>query len=363
MMDVIVIGAGQAGLATGYHLQRAHLNFVILEASAQAAGSWPSYYASLRLFSPARYSSLPGMPFPGVPDHYPTRDEVIAYLTQYAAHFHLPVITEQWVEAVTKQGDIFTVLTRDGRSYIARYVIAATGSFNRPRVPELPNQAAFQGTILHSSAYRSPEALAGKHVIVVGGGNSAVQIATELAQVANVTLTTRHPLRFMRQRILGRDFHFWLKLSGVDKRKPRHASADPHVLDMGMYQQAIKSGRPATRPMFTAFTERGVIGQDGQELPADAVIFATGFRPNLDYLSALGALNASGAPLHLDGISTTVAGLGYIGLSYMRSFASATLRGVGADAAYVATQAAQYLGFPAPSDSQWCCWPTLSPSS
>jgi putative flavoprotein involved in K+ transport len=362
MLDVIVIGAGQAGLAAGYHLKQAGVNFVILEASDQPAGSWPSYYDSLRLFSPARYSSLPGMPFPGVGDHYPTRDEVIAYLTTYAEHFHLPVITGTRVESVTKQGDLFEVLANGGRNFTARYIIAATGSFSRPKMPTITNQSLFAGEIIHSSVYRSPDAYVGKRVIVVGGGNSAVQIAAELAQVAHVTLATRHPLRFMRQRFLGQDFHFWIKLIGIDDRKPRNLPAEPHVLDAGIYQQAVKSGKPVTRSMFTAFTQRGVRWDDGQEEAIDAVIFATGFRPNVDFLASTGALSDSGDPLHDGGISTIVTGLGYVGLNYMRSFASATLRGVGRDAQHVVKHATHYLGIRAKTQRSLCCWPTLSAS-
>ncbi|MEZ4728706.1 MAG: NAD(P)-binding domain-containing protein [Caldilineaceae bacterium] len=206
-LDTLVIGAGQAGLAAGYHLQRAGNSFIILETGDRPAGSWPHYYDSLRLFSPARFSSLPGFPFPGDPERYPTRDEVIDYLETYAAHFGFPICFGAQVVNVTQDNGLFTVATADNRLFHARSLIAATGSFHRPYIPILPGQQNFQGKILHSVAYRTPTAFAGQRVVVVGAGNSAIQIASELAQVAQVTLATRQPVRFVTQRPYGRDLH------------------------------------------------------------------------------------------------------------------------------------------------------------
>jgi len=213
--DALVIGAGQAGLAAGYHLRRAGLSLAILEAGEEPGGSWPGYYESLTLFSPSRYSGLPGMPFPGPPDRYPTRDEVTAYLRRYAEVFGLPVLTGEPVLRAERAGAGFRVLTAGGE-YWARTLIAATGSFNKPHRPRFPNQGAFRGRILHAAEYRNAEPFRGKRVVVVGAGNSAVQIAHELAAVARTTLATRAPLRFGPQTILGRDVHFWLSATGPD---------------------------------------------------------------------------------------------------------------------------------------------------
>jgi putative flavoprotein involved in K+ transport len=343
--DSLVIGAGQAGLAAGYHLQRAGKRFAILEASDHAGGSWPHYYKSLRLFSPARFSSLPGLGFPGDPERYPARDEVIAYLRQYAAYFRLPVITGAPVETVARDAGRFVVSTASGQRYYSRSLIAATGSFHHPHIPELPGQHAFTGTLLHSFAYGEPAPFAGQRVVVVGGGNSAVQIATELARTARVSLVTRAPLRFVDQRPLGRDVHFWwwlLRLDTSPVERPqvklfaRLAEGDgPRVLDTGVYRRALAAAAPDIRPMFQRLTERGIVWADGREEAVDTVVLATGYRPNLDYLAALGALGEQGEPLHRYGVSSVVPGLGFVGLSNQRTLASAALRGVGPDAAVV----------------------------
>jgi putative flavoprotein involved in K+ transport len=360
--DAVVIGGGQSGLVAGYHLRQAGLRFVILEAGADTAGSWPQYYDSLKLFSPARYSSLPGMPFPGDPDRYPTRDEVIAYLRAYAKRFDLPVLTHQRVECVARRGEGFLVRTTQGATFSTHGVIAASGAFNRPNIPVLEGQAAYKGTILHSSAYMTPEPFAGQRVLIVGAGNSAVQIGVELAQTAQVTLASRSPIRFIRQRILGRDVHFWFGISGFDRWQRRFRRWNPteikpvEVLDSGRYRAAFDTGNPATRPMFSRFTPVGVAWDDGVEEAFDAVIFATGFRPNFPYLAGLeDALDEYGNARHTGGISASVAGLYYVGISGQRSFASATLRGVGSDAGHVVNDLLRSVQRPAEREAKRCC--------
>jgi putative flavoprotein involved in K+ transport len=347
VLDALVIGAGQAGLAAGYHLNRADLSFEILEAAEEPGGSWPRYYESLKLFSPARYSGLPAMPFPGPPDRYPTRDEATAYLRHYAEVFGLPVSTGERVLHAERAGAGFRVLTASGGEYRARTLIAATGSFSKPHRPRFPSQGAFRGRILHAAEYRNAEPFRGKRVVVVGGGNSAVQIAHELAGVAETTLATRAPLRFEPQTILGRDVHFWLSVSGLDRLPLGRffdVSEPGAVVDDGTYAAAVRAGRPGRRPVFSRFTESGVDWDGGEEEEAvDAVLLATGYRPNLDYLRPLGVLREDGRPYQRAGIARSVPGLYFVGLPFQTSFASATLRGVGPDAALVVTHARRFV--------------------
>lgn len=339
--DTIVIGAGQAGLATGYHLQQAGLRFLILEAGNEPGGSWPHFYDSLSLNSTARYSSLPGLPFPGQPDHYPRRDEAVAYLRSYAAHFALPVVTGARVVKVERSGRFFRVITGDKGCYKTRTVVAATGFFSQPNMPDLPGQAQYRGQLWHAANYRRPEPFRRQRVVVVGGGNAAVQIGVELAQVAQVTLATRHPIRYLPQRVLGRDIHFWLNLSGLDRSHWLDEKGMP-VFDTGTYRTAIAAGQPDHRLMFERFTPDGIIWSDGRYEKVDAIIFATGYRPHPAYLAGLGALDETGRARQRQGASTTVPGVYYVGLPGQRNAASATLRGVGADAKIVVNHLRRY---------------------
>jgi putative flavoprotein involved in K+ transport len=345
--DVVVVGAGQSGLAAARALREHGLSAVVLEAGPEPAGSWPHYYDSLALFSPARYSAMPGLDFPGDPDHYPHRDEVVAYLRRYAATLDADIRVNTPVAAVEPGGGGgFLVHTATGPAFHTKGVVAATGSFGNPYTPALPGQDDFTGRVLHVASYRHPHEHAGERVVVVGAGNSAVQVAYELAQVATVTLASRHPVNFHPQRRGGRDLHHWLTSTGFDLLPPQwlaHYLGDRWVLDTGKYRQALDAGWMDRRPMFTAFGGDGVVWPDGTREQADTVLFATGYRPHLGYLSPLGALDSHGMPLHSGGISATHPGLIYLGLEDQRSFSSNTLRGVSRDAVHLITPLAAHV--------------------
>ncbi len=354
--DAIIIGGGQAGLAAAYALRTGGLKPVILEAGAEPVGSWPRYYDSLTLFSPARYSSLPGVPFPGDPEHYPHRDEVVDYLRSYASCLDSEIRTGHRVDAVTHDNGAFIVHAAGEAALTAPIVIAASGGFSRPHRPALPGLDSFTGQVLHSSDYRDPEPLAGQRVIVVGAGNSAVQIAAELAGHAHVTLATRAPVKFAPQRPFGKDVHFWSAAVGFDHLPIGHLLKKPltsPVNDPGIYRTAIHKGQPDQRRMFTTIDGDTVHWPDGTRETVDTILLATGFKPGLSYLDTLGALDPDGHPLQSRGLSTSHPGLGYVGLEWQRSFASATLRGVGRDAHYVLRK----LTGNRVSTSKRCCQP------
>ncbi|MFB7115988.1 flavin-containing monooxygenase [Streptomyces sp. NPDC056291] len=343
--DVAVIGGGQSGLATAHALLRRGLRPVVLEASSTTAGSWPRYYDSLTLFSPARYSSLPGMPFPGADrDRYPHRDEVVDYLAAYAGRLDAEIRTGCRVTAVRRTGGGFEVELGGVGKLSARAVVAASGSFGRPHRPALPGFEEFAGQVLHSADYRSTAPFADRRVVVVGAGNSAVQIAAELAKTARVTLATREPVKFAAQRILGRDLHFWLTRTRLDtaplgRLLPR-PPAQP-VLDDGRYRAALAAGRPERRPLFTGTQGAKISWPGGEREEVDVVVLATGYRPDLPYLAHLdGALDAAGRPRHREGIATGVPGLAFVGLEWQRSLSSNSLRGVGRDADRIARRLA-----------------------
>lgn len=344
---VVIVGGGQSGLAAARAVRDAGLRPLVLEAGDNPVGSWPGYYDSLTLFSPSQYSSMPGAPFGGDPDHYPTRDEVVAYLQGYAEGLGVEIRTNTRVAAVETDGAGFVVHTGGGDSLSAGGVVAASGSFSNPYVPVLPGREGFTGQVLHAAAYRNPEPYAGQRVVIVGAGNSAVQVGYELGQVAEVTLATRAPLMFLPQRHGGKDLHYWLTTLGFDELPPAWLApliTGTPVHDDGVYSKAEATGVFDRREMFTGFDGDQIVWADGEREQVDVVLFATGYRPSLGYLSGLGALDPNGMPLHVGGISLTHPGLVYVGLEFQRSFSSNTLRGVHGDADYVVGPLAAHVG-------------------
>lgn len=329
--EVIVVGAGQAGLATGRRLQVAGADFLLVDSADDVGGSWRHYYESLELFSPRRYSSLPDLPMAGSPDTYPRRDDVVRYLSEYASSFQLPIKLNSKVETISRSGSLFLVKQTCGDIEYAKSLIIAIGAFGAPSVPKIDGQTSYEGEILHSSEYLNPTRFVGKRIVVVGAGNSAVQIAVELSDVADVTLAVRDKVRFMPQKVLGQDIHWWFDKLNLNGSNLFSDHGVP-VIDNGRYSSALRQHKPPTRSMFQGFFAKGVIWSEGVKESIDAVIFATGFKPTMPFLTDIGALGSDGSPLHKKGISTVVSGLGYVGLSGQSGFSSATLRGVGRDA-------------------------------
>lgn len=278
---------------------------------------------------------MPGLTFPGEPGRYPGRDEVADYLARYATEIDVEIRFDTRVETVHQQGRGFVVRTTEGRSFPASGIVAASGSFSNPHRPSFAGEQGFTGKLLHVADYRDPAPLVGQRVIVVGAGDSAAQVAAELAPVATVTLATRHPLRFMPQRLRGEDVHHWLRETGFDTLPAvwlSRITGGAVITDSVGLEQALAEGRLDQRPMFIALDGNHVVWSDGNREPVDAIILATGYRPSLGYLRELDALDGDGAPIHVGGISATHLGLVYVGLEFQRSYASNTLRGVHDDA-------------------------------
>ncbi|MFH8613819.1 flavin-containing monooxygenase [Streptomyces sp. NPDC017979] len=353
MDTAIVIGGGQCGLGTAFTLRNHGFRPVVLEAGAETVGSWPRYYDSLVLFTPARLSALPGMPFPGEPSRLPTRDEVVAYLRDYASRLDCEIRTGTRVTSVVADREGYVVTTGSGERLHAPVVVAATGNFDNPHRPEIPGLAGYSGRVVHSAEYRSPEPFAGRRVVVVGAASSAVQIAHELSGHADVTLASRKPIKFSRTPFKGGEPY--LKLVEAAFRLPVGElllpdSAYTAVIDEdGAYRAAFDGGKPDRREMFTAADGTELRWPDGRREHVDAVLLATGYRPALDYLRPLGALDRRGVPRQRRGLSTVHPGLAFMGLRGLRTPLSAGLHGVGPDATHIARRLRRWIATTEPA--------------
>ncbi|SNC63461.1 Pyridine nucleotide-disulphide oxidoreductase [Hymenobacter gelipurpurascens] len=330
--DVVVIGAGQSGLAVAYYLRRAGVSYVLLDAEPRPGGAWPHGWNSLRLFSPADASSLPGWLMPRPPDNsFPARDWVIDYLTQYEQRYDLPVIRPVRVSAIVRKDDSFLVETDHG-SWRARAVVSATGTWSQPFVPPYPGLAEFSGLQLHSAQYQSPVPFAGKRVLVVGGGNSGAQILAELSGVATVVWVTEKPPHFLPDNVDGRV----LFTQATQRYQAGEELAPPASLGDIVMVEPVKDARRRgvlhSRGPFSRFTASGVVWPDGQAEPFDAVLWCTGFRPALAHLQPLGLVQPNGRVLTQGTRATHLAGLWLVGYGSWTGFASATLIGVGRSA-------------------------------
>jgi putative flavoprotein involved in K+ transport len=334
-IDVVVVGGGQSALAVGYYLRRTGLTYVVLDAAHESGGAWRATWASLRLFSPAQWSSLPGRLMPGGTSYYPTRDEAIAYLADYERRYDVPVVRPANVAAI-RRGENGLVVETDRGPWLARAVVTATGTWSAPNAPTLPGQIEYGGTIIHSAAYRSPDAFAGKRVVVVGAGNSGAQIVADLLDSATaVTWATRRAPSFLPDDVDGR------YLFGEETARYRALSTGSHapppqtlgdIVMVESVRRARDRGALSAVPMFSSLTDDGVEWPDGRRTKEDAIILATGFRASLAHLDSLGVREPNGRIATRGTRSVREPRLWLVGYGDWTGYASATLIGVGRSA-------------------------------
>ncbi|GLZ14888.1 putative oxidoreductase CzcO [Actinomadura sp. NBRC 104425] len=336
-LDTLIIGGGQAGLALGHYLRRAGLDFAIVDAHPRVGESWRRRWDSLTLFTPRRYDALPGLPFPGDPDGHPGKDEVADYLERYAAHFDLPMHLNSRVEAVHPGPDGGFEVQTSAASYTAARVVIASGAFHTPRVPGFAADLAEDVVQLHSTGYRNPAQLPDGNVAVVGGGNTGVQIAGELADHGRrVALSAAALGSALPQRLLGRDVFWWfsrlgtMRLSG-DSLLGRRLKAQNTIIGTDLKHLL---GRVTRLDRAVGADNRELVLADGARHRVDAVVWATGFRPHYPWLH-VPVLDESGAPVHEGGV-TAWPGLYFLGLPWQRTRGSAVLGWVARDAKTIA---------------------------
>jgi putative flavoprotein involved in K+ transport len=342
--ETVVIGGGQAGLAVGYHLTRRNQQFVILDAGARVGDAWRSRWDSLRLFTPARYSGLPGMRFPAPGWTFPTKDEMGDYLESYADTFALPVRTGVSVERLSRDGDGYLLESAGGGRIHADRVVVASGAHRTPRVPPFSAELDPRIVQLHSGEYRNPGQLNDGPVLVAGVGNSGAEISFELSRSHDVMLSGREsgqiPARHgsLRFRLLVRVIRF-LGYHVLTMRTPIGRRVGPKV---------AAQATPLIRVKSNDLTERGVervprvagvrdglpVLEDGRVLDVANIVWCTGFRHDLSWID-VPVLDEDGGPVHERGVATTSPGLYFAGLVFQFAAVSDVLPGIGRDAGYV----------------------------
>lgn len=347
-MAVVVIGGGQAGLATGYYLRRAGLvpgqDFVILDAAEEPGGAWPRMWPGLRLFSPSSFSSLPGWMMPPWNDAqhgFPPRQHVVDYLTSYEQRYDLAPLRPHRVTSVTRDDDDPAgrlLVTAPDLAVAARIVVSATGTWDQPFWPVYPGAGQYGGQQLHAAGYRTPEEFADQRVAIVGGGNSAAQILAEVSQVTQTLWVTQREPRFLPDDVDGRA----LFAAATERvRAQQEGREHPGVGGLGdivmvpTVADARSRGVLHARTMFDRFTTTGLAWDNGTEETADVVIWCTGFRPALRHLAGLHLRDGDGHVPVTGPAGTQSAAeprLFLVGYGDWTGPASATLIGVGRSA-------------------------------
>ncbi|MGD8405375.1 MAG: NAD(P)-binding domain-containing protein [Anaerolineales bacterium] len=349
--NTIVIGAGQSGLATGYFLQQAGRDFVILDANQRIGDAWRNRWDSLRLFTPARYDGLVGMPFPASPHSFPTKDKMADYLEDYAAHFNLPVRTGVMVDHLTRRGNRFTLSAGDQR-FQADNVVVAMATFQKPRIPDFARELDPGIRQMHSVDYRNPDQLQDGSVLIVGAGNSGAEIGIEVSREHQTWLSGRDtghvPFRIegaaariiLLRLVLRGLFHHLLTINTPLGRKirPKFLSEGGQLIRTKP-EDLVEAG--VKRVPRTEGIQNGLpLLEDGRVLEVANVIWSTGFTPGFSWidLPIMGELE----PKHRRGVVQSQPGLYFVGLSFLYALSSTMIQGVSRDAEYIVKQIAAH---------------------
>jgi putative flavoprotein involved in K+ transport len=349
-VETVIVGGGQAGLATGYHLQRRDRPFVIVEGDERVGDVWRKRHDSLRLYSPARYSGLPGLKFPGDSWAFPTGHEMGDYLEEYAKRFDLPVRTSTLVDGLAKDGDAYVVTSGHVRVH-AENVVIASGTFQKPILPEFAHQLDPNIRQLHSADYRNPSQLQNGPVLVVGAAHSGADIAYEVVREHRTILSGRDPGQ-IPFRIGSRPSRLFFPLVWfawnhvLTERTPMGRKAQG-----GVRAHGGPLIRPTREDLLAAGVERveartvGVrdgkpLLADGQVLDVTNVVWCTGFGKDLSWIQ-IPVAGSDGWPAQSRGVVASSPGLYFVGLPFLYAFSSMLVGGVGRDADYVAAHIAR----------------------
>jgi putative flavoprotein involved in K+ transport len=348
-IDTVVIGGGQTGLAAGYYLSQQKRDFVILDAHDRAGDSWRKRWDSLRLFTPTGFNHLPGMRFPKSmdADRFPTKDQMADYLESYVARFQLPMLLNTRVDELAPYDDHY-LITADTLRLNANHVIVATGAYSTPRVPAFASQLAPAIYQLHSADYRNPDQLHNGAVLIVGAGNSGVEIALELASRHSVWLAGRdtgfipahygkfsYELGVVLFKALMQHFTVDTPPGRWIVQRAREFSGGHPVV--GITPEDLLRAGVHRVPRVPGVSRGQPILEDGRVLDVPNIIWSTGFTRDYRWIK-LPIFDARGNPIHHRGVVRGAPGLYFVGLPYQSSLLSGLVAGAAADAKYIAKQ-------------------------
>jgi len=340
-IQTIVIGGGQAGLAVGHHLAKRGRPFLILDAHKRVGDAWRNRWDSLRLFNPARYAGLPGMPFPARGDSFPTKEAMANYLELYAKRLQLPIQTSTRVDKLSKRGEQF-VVTADGQEFLADNVVVAMANYQKPKIPDFARQLKPNIVQLHSFDYRNPSQLQDGAVLVVGGGNSAADIGLEVVRTHPTWMSGKESgfVPFPIESFVGRHFllrvvrfigHHVLTLGTPLGRKARPKLIGRTAPLVRVKPKDLVSEGVQRVPRVVGVREGLPLLEDDRVLDVNNVIWCTGFQPGFSWID-LPIFDQDGRPKHDRGVVTGVPGMYFVGLHFLYAMSSATIIGVGRDA-------------------------------
>jgi putative flavoprotein involved in K+ transport len=345
--DVIVIGGGQAGLSVGFHLKRAGVRFVILDANERIGDSWRKRWDSLRLFTPAKLDSLDGMPFPSRRNYFPTKNEMADYLESYARRFRLPVRTRVRVERLFKRGARF-VAAAGTREFEADQVVVAMAKYQQPQLPAFAASLSREITQLHSLDYRNLHQLRPGGVVLVGTANSGADIALEAVRGGHETWISGRDvgeMPFRPEQFLGRNFfapfvlgfvfHHVLTVETPIGRKVRAGAVARAVPRIRVKRRDLTAARVQFVPRIVGARDGLPLLEDGRTLPVTNVVWCTGFQPGFDWIDLPVFGGEHGEPKHRSGVAEDAPGLYFVGLPFLYSMSSSMIHGVGRDAARI----------------------------
>lgn len=338
--DIIVIGGGQSGLATGYYLKNNEEDFVILNAQERPGDSWRKRWNSLRLFTPSQYDGLPGLPFEAREGHFPTKDEMADYLDHYAAKFGLPVMNGVKVEGLEKADDYFIIKSSIGE-LTANQIVVASGTHPIPKIPSFASDLDKDIYQIHSSNYVKPDQITAGPVLVVGAGTSGLEIAIELSKKFSTSIagkTNPHIPDFVFQ-YMGSLF-WWFVNHVVTLQTPIGRKARKNILVHGgplisISAKDLDIAGVKRFPRVSGVRNGNPLFEDNREGKFGTIIWATGFRPDFSWIREQ-VTNEYGWPATSRGISTRLEGLYFVGMPFQYGLTSGFVGGVGRDAHFVA---------------------------